>query len=105
VQAVVPDLEDRLQHLQALVARIEQRGGEVIFVRFPSTRRVLEIDEIRHPRAVFWDRFAALAGGRKLHFADYPELAAFELPDGVHLDVHDQPAFTRALGRLLVTEP
>lgn len=104
-QADAADFEKRLAHLRSLVATIEARGGDVVFVRFPSTRGVLDIDNIRYPRALFWDRLGEGVGGRKIHFADYPELAGFELPDGVHLDVRDQPAFTRALAALLTARP
>ena len=93
----LPDFEERLDRFRVSVQRIFDRGGRVIFIRFPTTKRIAEIDEARFPRAEFWNRFVNRVPGDKLHFADHPSLSAFDLPDGVHLDVRDQPAFTHAL--------
>ena len=93
----LPDFDARLDRLGLAVQRIIDRGGRVVFVRFPTTKQIIDIDETRFPRAGFWNRFAGRVPGDKLHFADHPPLGEFDLPDGVHLDVRDQPAFTHAL--------
>lgn len=98
---ITPDLDARLDRLESMVGRITARGGKVIFVRFPSSKRILEIERIRYPRHLYWDRLTARTGARTIHYADYPELRGYDLPDGVHMDVKDQEAFSRALSRLI----
>jgi hypothetical protein len=97
----IPDLDRRLEVLETMIGRIRGRGGEVILVRFPSTRRIWQIDEIQYPKEVYWDELARRTNARTIHFAEHPTLSAFELPDGVHLDYRDTPKFTAALARLI----
>jgi len=92
-----PDLGGRASHIAALVHRIEERGGAVIFVMFPRSGLVWSADERRFPRSRYWDRFITLTGAHGVHFEDVPALSAFRCPDGSHLDFRDQAAFTNAL--------
>jgi hypothetical protein len=97
----VPDLDLRLSTLEGMIHKIEQRGGKVILVRFPTTKRIWEIDETMYPRGVYWSALESSTSARTIHFADYPSLSTFDLPDGVHLDYRDAPAFTAALSAIL----
>jgi hypothetical protein len=97
----VPDLDARLSALEAMIRKITNRGGRVILVRFPTTKRIWEIDEIMYPRDVYWSALARRTSARTIHFADYASLSGFDLPDGVHIDYRDAPAFTAALSALL----
>jgi hypothetical protein len=97
----VPDFDSRLSALEAMIHKIQDRGGHVILVRFPTTKRIWEIDEISYPRKMYWDRLVERTSARSIHFADYAPLSGFDLPDGVHLDYRDAPAFTAALSSVL----
>jgi len=81
----------------AIVRRISERGGRVVFVRFPTTDEHWEIDEQRYPKRVNWDQLANLTGAETIHFRDVPSLAHFDCPDTSHLDCRDAPKFTAAL--------
>jgi len=83
--------------------RIEARGGTVIFYQSPTSGAVAAADAEMHPRAAYWDRFAATAPAPVLDAMDDPALRAFRLPDDSHLDFRDKPAYTRALVDLLVS--
>lgn len=96
----VPDFEPRLQSLLKSLRRIEERGGRVILVRFPSARQVEQIDETRYPKEKYWDRVASATGAETLHYAEQESLQGYNLPDGVHIDAADQADFTRALAGL-----
>ena len=74
----------------------------MVFVRFPTTDEHLAASEAVNPKAEFWDRFAAATRATTVHFLDYPELSRFDCPDTSHLDKRDAPAFTSALGDILV---
>ena len=84
-----------------IVRKIEARGGEVIFVMYPRSGLVRAADDVRYPRAVFWDHVVPLAGGKGLYSADEPSLRDFICPDGSHLDVRDKRRFTEALAKAL----
>jgi len=87
----------RVETLAEQVARIESRGGDVVFVRFPTSSERWREEERLWPRAEFWDRIAMLTGATTIHFRDLPGIDAWPLPDGSHLDQRDAPAFTRTL--------
>jgi hypothetical protein len=94
-------IEEKFAEIEKLVRKLQARGAEVIFVRFPSSKRIREIEDIRFPRRIYWDKFAAETSARTIHFADYPELGDVDLPDGMHLDAAEQQKFTRALAQVL----
>ena len=83
--------------MKAWVTAIEDRGGRVVLIRFPTTGPHRRHDRKRHPRRAFWDRLEALTGAETLHFADVPALRDFDCPDTSHLDMRDAPAFTAGL--------
>ena len=87
--------------VEPLIERIEQRGGRVAFVVFPSTGERRDIYESAYPRARYWDRFADRTRAVTLHFLDVPELAALPCPDTIHLDQRDADRFTALLTREL----
>jgi hypothetical protein len=97
----VPDLDERFAQLEELVRMIKARGGDVVFVTFPTTRRIWEMDEVLYPKVVYWDDFVRRTSARTIHFAEHESLSRFDLPDGVHLDYRDTPAFTDALSALV----
>ena len=56
------------------------------------------------PRSEFWDVFAAETDAATVHFEGHPALGRFHPPDGSHLDQRDTPAFSTALGEIIVRE-
>lgn len=88
---------ERVAELARQVARIEARGGAVVFVRFPTSPERWREEEQLWPRAEFWDRLEAETGAATVHFRDLPGVDVLALPDGSHLDERDAPTFTRAL--------
>jgi hypothetical protein len=94
----VPDLEARWTAFDALIRKIQARGGRVVLVRFPTTKRIWQMDQILYPKDVYWDTLVARTSGQTVHFAEHESLSSFDLPDGVHLDYRDAPR-SRALLR------
>jgi hypothetical protein len=76
-------LEDAMK-LEDYVQAIQSRGGQVIFVQFPTTGDHLRYDEYMFPKVQYWDAFAAKTSALCLHFRDVPQLAAFTCPDWSH---------------------
>jgi hypothetical protein len=80
----------------AAIRKIRGRGGEVVFIRPPSTGLYLEREEAGAPRARTWDRLLAETGAFGIHFEDYPEMQGLEIPEWSHLTREDATRYTRA---------
>jgi hypothetical protein len=83
--------------LNELVKRIEDRGGQVVLLRLPTSDGHWELDETFYPRAHYWDRLAERSRAPAVHFLDIDGLKDFELPDTSHLDYRDRREFTSVL--------
>lgn len=80
------------------IEKIQDRGGQVVFVRMPSTGLVNEIESEFLPRDEYWDRMVASApDALSLHFEDIPGIEAIELPDHSHVDAAGRDEFTALL--------
>jgi len=99
-----PELVWNLKFVERLVQRIRDRGGEVVFVQFPSSDLIREDERPRFPRTEYWDVVASEIGALAIHFEDYPELSRFPPPDGDHLDQRQAVDFSHALGTVIVRE-
>ncbi|MCA9111936.1 MAG: hypothetical protein KDA52_18425 [Planctomycetaceae bacterium] len=99
----IPDTPDREAWMEAAralkpsVEKLRNRGGRVVFIRFPETGEHWRLSESHYPRTQFWDHLAESTGTPTIHFRDVPGLAHFECPDTSHLDYRDTDAFTNAL--------
>jgi len=78
------------------VAMIRARGGDVVFIRPPSTGAYYEREQQNVPRARSWDRLLREAGVFGIHFEDYPDMQGLDLPELSHLTREDAARFTRA---------
>ena len=83
--------------VRKMVSRINENGGKVVFVRFPSTGEHWSSWDRRFPKREFWDRLKEMTGATTVHFIDVPKMTELECPDGVHLDYRDSPRFTSTL--------
>lgn len=97
---VFPDwetLSTDIAEINDLVRTFQARGGEVVFLRAPSSGRRWELEEQAHSKTKYWDRFAATSSAICIHFRDVPDMRGLHCPDGSHLDYRDAPNFTKAL--------
>jgi hypothetical protein len=82
------------------VRRIRARGGDVVFIRFPSSGPVYASESRAFPRALAWEPFLAQTHTTGVHFADYPQLQGYRLPEWSHMAAEDAPRFTRELAAI-----
>ncbi len=82
---------------KAAVAKIRAKGGEVVYVRWPSAGRYTAEERRTVPRERVWDPLIRETGAVGIYFEDYPELQGYELPEWSHLAKREVPRFTRAL--------
>ena len=81
--------------------KIKARGGEVLFVRPPSSGTYLMGENKAFPREKYWDRLLTITNCQGIHFADYPAIAHFECPEFSHLSHPDAIVFTKNLIQIL----
>ena len=86
------------------VDKIKARGGQVIFVRTPSSGPFLMGEKMGYPREKYWDRLLAITGCPGIHFADYPAIANFVCPEFSHLKQPDEIIFTKIFIKILSEE-
>ncbi len=78
------------------VDAIRGRGGDVVFVRAPSSGLYYESEQAGIPRAKTWDRLLRDTGSFGIHFEDYREMQGLESPEWSHLSASAATRFTRA---------
>lgn len=79
------------------IEKIRSRGGDVVFVRPPSTGDYRPRELKYQPRAEYWDRLLVDTNSVGVHFEDHPELQGFRNPEWSHLHSEDAVKFTAAL--------
>ena len=88
----------------AATRKLADRGVDVIFVRFPSSERYRESEQIFFPRAATWDLLIEKTGAFGIHFEDYEELQGYEIPEWSHLSAAEADRFTKALYEVVQRE-
>lgn len=83
--------------IQDMVAKVQSRGGDVVFIRMPSSGERYAFEHSFHPRSAYWDTFVSLTTATCIHFRDIPGMRLLTCPDDSHLDAHDARVFTDAL--------
>lgn len=83
------------------VDKIRARGGQVIFVRTPSSGPYLMGERMAFPREKYWDKLLAVTNCPGIHFEDYPAIAHFQCPEFSHLKPSDAIVWTKNLVAIL----
>ena len=90
--------------LKTSIDKIRRRGGEVIFIRPPSSGKDLEIENMTNPRHAYWAALLEYTNTQGIHFSDYPETANLVCVDGSHLSPIDAVIYTKQIIRTLQEE-
>ena len=95
-------LDSILNKVKLAVDKIKARGGEVLFVRTPSSGPYYSMGESKaFPREKYWERLLAVTNCTGIHFKDYPPIADFICPEFSHLSRADAIVFTKNLINIL----
>ena len=94
-------LDSIFASVKADVDKIKARGGQVLFVRTPSSGGFLMGEKMGYPREKYWDRLLAITNCPGIHFADYPVIDHFECPEFSHLKQSDAIIFTKEFIKIL----
>jgi hypothetical protein len=79
------------------VAKIRARGGKIVFVRFPNSGGLKEIEDRDTPRAKTWDPLLQMTQAPGIYYSDFPDLAGFNCPEWSHLTAGDSVEFSKRL--------
>lgn len=90
-------LMDQVSDIEDAVKKIRNRGGKVVFVRFPVSGEHWDLDEQYFPRVTYWDTVILKISASILHFKDIDGMNILQCPDTSHLDVRDTETFTTQL--------
>lgn len=83
--------------LVAAAETIAKHGGQVVFVRYPTSGEYWDLDCKHYPRGKYWDPLIRGHGLSAVHFQDLPQSRSIECPDASHLDYRDKDTFTNEL--------
>lgn len=86
--------------VKADVDKIRSRGGNVIFVRTPSTGPFWQGEQMGFPREKYWDKLIEKTQCAGIHFKDYPVTADMYCPEFSHLSPSDAVVYTKELIRV-----
>ena len=87
----------RFADVTAAVDKIRGRGGRIVFVRFPHSGGLKELEDKITPRAQTWDPLLQMARAPGIYYSDFPELSGFNCPEWSHLSAGDSVEFTKRL--------
>ena len=79
------------------IEKLRARGGKIVFVRFPVSGKLREIENQVIPRSQIWDPLVQRSQVPGIHFEDFPELSTFTCPEWSHLSAGDSVEFTKRL--------
>jgi hypothetical protein len=87
-------LDSLLQAITSDVQKIRSRGGEVLFVRTPSSGHYWPEEQKSFPREKYWDKLLRVTNSPGVHFKDYPAIDHFICPEWSHLSRPQALIFT-----------
>ena len=90
-------IEKRFADTVAAVEKIHARGGKIVFVRFPHTGGLKELEDKLTPRQQNWDPLLRMTRSPGIYYSDFPDLSGFDCPEWSHLSAGDSVEFSKRL--------
>jgi hypothetical protein len=90
-------IQKRFADVTAAVDKIRARGGKIVFVRFPNSGGLKELEDKIMPRQQSWDPLLQMTRAPGIYYSDFPELSGFNCPEWSHLTAGDSVEFTKRL--------
>lgn len=95
------EIETIIQATRRDVEAIRARGGEVVFVRPPSSGGLARIEAEKFPLEQVWTRLLAETGAQGFLYADHAQTRGLTCVEESHLSREDAVTFTRAYAQFL----
>ncbi len=97
-------LADNLQNVKEDVEKIRKRGGDVIFLRTPSSGPLPALEAKAFPKREYWNKLLATSGCKGIYYADYPAISHLICPEYSHLKPSDAVIYTKNIVTILKNE-
>lgn len=97
-------LDSLLNAIKVSVDKIKARGGQVLFVRTPSSGGYAIGENMGFPREKYWNRLLTVTNCPGIHYTDYPSLNHFICPENSHLSLSQAKDFTVSFIKILNEE-
>jgi hypothetical protein len=97
-------LDSIFTKVKTAVDKIKARGGQVLFVRTPSSGGFQAGENKFFPREIYWDKLLAITHCPGIHYADYTDISGFICPEDSHLSLTDAKTFTISFIKILQEE-
>jgi hypothetical protein len=98
------ELEAIFKSVKMATDKIKARGGEVLFVRTPSSGPYSEGEKMAFPREKYWDKLLTYTNCPGIHFLDYKTIDHFICPEFSHLSQPDAEIFTKHFIEILTQD-
>ena len=90
--------QEAVEFFAPLVEELRGRGGDVVFIRMPSSGKYLDHDLATRYRELTWSRMAEGIDALWINTMDYGELSTeLEIPEWSHLSRRSQDDFSRRI--------
>ena len=90
-------LEKEFEEIRMAVSKIKARGGQVIFVRTPSSGPMAKGEQKAYPRQRYWEAMLRYVQADGIHYSDDPGTANMICPEWSHLSPKDAITYTHHL--------
>jgi hypothetical protein len=98
------NISEILVRTKTAVDKIRARGGDVVFVRPPSSPDLRSVEDKHIPRVRGWDALLAYTHTNGIHSDDLPTVQHLTLPESSHLSHACATVFTDAYIRILAQQ-
>ena len=95
------DKEGVMKLFVADAKAFQERGGNLILLRCPSTEYYRKKEENFYCRNEFWDELVNQSGAKGYHFEDYDQLNDLDCPEWSHLSGEDADFFTKEVAKIM----
>lgn len=92
---------DFLKGIKQHTDKIKARGGDVVFVRTPSSGAFRQMELMGFARPRYWDKLLQVTGCPGIHFEDDAATKNLVCPEFSHLNLADAKKYTKAFVRIL----
>ncbi|WP_223033133.1 hypothetical protein [Hanstruepera marina] len=82
----------------------QERGGNLVLLRCPSTGYYRKKEENFYCRDEFWDELLKQSGAKGYHFEDYLQLKDLDCPEWSHLSGEDADFFTTEIAKIMMAD-
>lgn len=95
-------VQKTIEFFVPLIKKLQDRGGDIVFIRMPSDGRYLERDIESNHKEKMWQPMAEGFGATAINTHDYPHLSTdLEIPEWSHLSRKSQDDWSRDIVPLL----